>query len=172
MTNGKVRSEIVGRGSSAYEVLHPPNTLGEKVTAAKGTVEDAIARAERALEGLSHNFQDWMEGEVAQLIAARDKMRTDPGRDQSPALLHRVAHDIRGQGATFGLPLATLAADSLCRLIESVEPGRLPPMLIDQHVDAIRAIVAENARGDGSQTARTLVDRLSEVTQDYIRSAS
>ena len=40
-------------------------------------------------------------------------------------------------------------ADSLCRLIEHTpEMKRIPLMLVDQHVDAVRAIVREYPRSD------------------------
>ncbi len=37
---------------------------------------------------------------------------------QQREALFRAAHDIKGQAATLGFPLAAAVADSLCRLIE------------------------------------------------------
>ena len=71
--------------------------------------------------------------------------------------LFLAAHDIKGQAATFGFPLVAPVADSLCRLIEHTpDMARLPFGLIDQHVDAIRAITTKNTRGDSDANAAKL----------------
>jgi len=58
----------------------------------------------------------------------------------------RAAHDIKGQAATFGYPLAAEVADSLCRLVEHAPDQQcVPPALIDQHVDGVRAIMRKDA---------------------------
>ena len=69
------------------------------------------------------------------------------------ALFH-AAHDIKGEAATFGYPFVAASADSLCRLIEHTpDMNRIPIALVDQHVDAVRAIIRENARPDVAQIA-------------------
>ena len=69
---------------------------------------------------------------------------TEAHRDE----LFRAAHDIKGQAATFGFRSSPVA-DSLCRLIEHTpDMKRMPLTLIDQHVDAVRAIMRENTRAD------------------------
>jgi HPt (histidine-containing phosphotransfer) domain-containing protein len=84
--------------------------------------------------------------------------------------LFRCAHDIKGEAATFGFPLVAPPADSLCRLIEHTPDMTLIPLgLIDQHVDAIRAIVRENARPDNAEVARALTQRLREVTDEFLQ---
>jgi len=55
-------------------------------------------------------------------------------------------------------PAIASAADSLCRLIEySPEAARIPSTLIDQHVDAVRAIHREHARSDAKTLGRPSV---------------
>ena len=84
------------------------------------------------------------------------------------ALFH-AAHDIKGEAATFGFPAVAAAADSLCRLIEHTpDPTRIPIKLVDQHVDAVRAIYREYARSDAKDLAATLTERLREVTDEFL----
>ncbi len=57
------------------------------------------------------------------------------------------AHDVKGDSGTFGFPPWPPAADSLCRLLEHTpDLSRIPLAIVDQHVDAVRAIVREYAR--------------------------
>jgi chemotaxis protein histidine kinase CheA len=84
------------------------------------------------------------------------------------ALFHS-AHDIKGEAATFGYPWVAAIADSLCRLIEHTpDMMRIPLMLVDQHVDAVRAMVRESARPDIATIADTLNRRLREVNDEFL----
>jgi len=65
--------------------------------------------------------------------------------------------------------MAAIPAESLCRLIEHTpDLNRIPLTLLDQHVDAIRAIVREIARPDAQETAIVLTHRLCEVTDEFL----
>ena len=47
--------------------------------------------------------------------------------------------------------------------------AEIPLKLVDQHVDAIRAIIREHARPDVADISRALTKRLRDVTDDYLR---
>src|SRR5436309_2742485 len=80
------------------------------------------------------------------------------------------ADDIKGQAATLGFPQVSTVAESLCRLIERVrDPERLPRELIDQHVDAVRAILREQVRPHAEEIATHLSRQLREVSDDFLR---
>lgn len=151
-----------------YEVITPPNSLRETLIELPDGA-DPVARAESALALFSNDYRSWMEAECARLDAARHRIRTH-GIDQARRdALFFAAHDIRGQAATFRYPLAAAGADSLCRLIEHTpNVARIPITLIDQHVDAVRAIVREYARPDIAQVAAALNKRLRQVTDEFL----
>jgi HPt (histidine-containing phosphotransfer) domain-containing protein len=155
-----------------HEVIMPPNKLKKAVFKARpneSPVADPVARAEQALADLSDEFSHWMEKDWLSLDAARRQVKTSGLSKQNGDELFRAAHDIRGQADTFGFPLAAPVADSLCRLIEHTpDPLRIPMVLIDQHVDAIRAIVHKNARGDTDKKAQHLGERLRHVTDEFL----
>ena len=46
--------------------------------------------------------------------------------------------------------------------------ARIPVELVDQHVDAVRAIMRESARPEGAATAQALTKRLREVTGEFL----
>ncbi|WP_291854637.1 Hpt domain-containing protein [Bradyrhizobium sp.] len=151
-----------------YEMITPPNTLREALINLPDG-DDPVARAEAALSMLSDDYASWMETECTRLDTARRNIRAK-GIDKArrDALFH-AAHDIRGQAATLRYPLAAAGADSLCRLVEHTpDVSRIPIALIDQHVDAIRAIVREYARPDIAQIAAALNKRLRLVTDEFL----
>ena len=163
------------KGFLDHEVITPSHTLrnfARKVDAGDdglgGIDFEAIERAEAALAELSSEFDSWMDMEVARLVAARDQAAlafTTPVR----ALVYSASHDIKGEAATFGYPIVGQIADSLCGLLDGItELDRVPVSLVLQHVDAIRAIVREVAKGDHHPVAVALRDRLVSVTTDAL----
>jgi HPt (histidine-containing phosphotransfer) domain-containing protein len=155
---------------SDHEVIVPPNRLQKAVTVAKPSGYDPVARAEEALGNLAGEFGDWMDGECTKLDDARRLVKTEGFAEEIRDALFRCAHDIKGEAATFGFPLVGPPADSLCRLIEHTpDITQIPLGLVDQHVDAIRAIVRENARADIEEVAWNLTRRLREVTDEFLR---
>jgi chemotaxis protein histidine kinase CheA len=154
-----------------HEVIDPPVKLGHLVIKGSGNGFDfdAIARAEKALESLSENFNAWMDEEIEHLVAARATAASMDYSPDSVDTLFHAAHDIKGQAKTLGHPVAADVAAGLCRLISGFdEPTRLPRILVDQHVDAIRAIVREHASEVNTEIAETLARRLSLVTEEVL----
>ena len=152
-----------------HEVITPPHKLRRAITAALPG-DDPVARAEAALSQLSSEFGDWMHAECERLEAARQQVHAQGLTARTHDELFRAAHDIKGEAATFGFPALTGVAESLCRLLEHTpEMARIPIALVDQHVDALRAIAREYSRPDHAEIARVLTTRLREVTDDFLR---
>jgi HPt (histidine-containing phosphotransfer) domain-containing protein len=156
-----------------HEVITPPHALKTAVSVSPDSGDDPIARAERALAQLSPEFSNWMDSELKRLDKARQDIMSK-GFDQTTrdALFHAV-HDIKGEAATFGYPAVAATAESLCRLVEhSPDMTRIPLRLVEQHVDAIRAIVRENGEPNVGAMADKLTRRLREVTDDFLSQAN
>ena len=158
-----------------HEVILPPNKLKKAVQKVVDTTLefDPVAKAEAALAELSKDFSAWMRQECDRLDAARHAMRAGGINQGTRDGLFLAAHDIKGQAATFGFPLVAPVADSLCRLIEHTpEMQRIPMGLVDQHVDAVRAITHKNTRGDSEATAAMLAEKLRHVTDEFLAHAN
>ncbi|MFZ1922268.1 MAG: Hpt domain-containing protein [Xanthobacteraceae bacterium] len=153
-----------------HEVITPSQDLRKAVGPAMDTDDDPVARAEAALVELSSEFASWMQMECERLETARQGAVRGGLTKQTHEALFRAAHDIKGEAATFGYPKAAGIAESLCRLLEHTpEFKRIPLKLIDQHVDAVRAIIREHARPDLSQVADALERMLRDVTDEFLR---
>lgn len=154
-----------------YEVITPPNPLRGAVSPnnGDGDGDDPVARAEEALAQLSSEFSAWMDAECTRLGSARDAVHKAGFTPATREMLFHAAHDIKGEAATFGFPAVAEAADSLCRLIEHTpELDRIPMSLLDQHVDAVRAIIREYARTDVEEVSGALTHKLRSVTDDFL----
>lgn len=157
-----------------HEVIVVPNRLKKAVRVVGAADErDPITDAEEAFEQLSVQFDNWMDDECTQLDRARQLVRAEGFTEAARQSLFRAAHDIKGHGATFGFPLAADVADSLCRVIEhSADLSRVPLAVIDQYVDAVRAIIREHDRADADRTAVALAQGLRVLAAGLVGEAS
>jgi hypothetical protein len=147
------------------QIIQVPNTLRLKVGAAGGRLgaldPAAIAKAEAALKSLSGNFSQWLNDEIAKLEAARQTIRAEGLTPQTTENLYLRAHDLKGLGTTYGFPLITRIAASLCVLTDDADKRTRAPMaLVDAHIDAIRAAVRDDIKTDDHPVGRALAVEL------------
>src|SRR5579871_3913461 len=168
MANSK--SDIEVKKFADHHVITQPNPLRKVLRrVADDDLDDPVARAEKALAGLSGEFNQWMEIEVGRLAAAHAAILKDGFTQKSRGELFRAAHDIKGDAVTFGFPPAGAVAESLCRIIEHApDLSRVPTELIDHHVKAIEAIVCQRTKLDTISMASELSRRLRGVADEYL----
>jgi HPt (histidine-containing phosphotransfer) domain-containing protein len=153
-----------------HEVITPAHPLNKAIVQTSKEDDDPIGRAEAALAQLSKEFGEWMQSECERLEAARQEVVRQGFSEETHGELFRAAHDIKGEAATFGYPAVVGVAESLCRLLEHTPDwARIPLALVEQHVDAVRAIAREYSRSDLASVAGTLTRRLREVTDEFLR---
>ena len=151
------------------QMISVPNTLKAKIGGRFGGIDPAaLAKADAARKGLSDNFGQWMEDELTKLAAARDRVRNEGYNAETAENLYFRAHDLKGLGATYGYPLVTRIAGSLCRLIDDPSTRlRAPAVLLDAHIDAINASVRGKICDVDHPVGKTLVEELERRVKDY-----
>jgi HPt (histidine-containing phosphotransfer) domain-containing protein len=153
-----------------HHVITPPNPLCKVMRLVdEKNFEDPVARAEKALAGLSDEFTKWMTIECDRLAAAHAAILKDGLTAVARDELFRAAHDIKGDAATFGYPFAGAGAESLCRIIEHApDLDRVPAELIAYHINAIQAIVREHTSLGTEVMAKELNRKLRLVADEYL----
>lgn len=144
------------------QVIQVPNTLRLKVGGRFGSVDpSAIAKAEAALKNLSGNFAQWLQDEVTKLETARARVKSEGSNPETLESLYLRAHDLKGLGTTYEFPLITRMAASLCKLIDDKDKRLQAPMvLIDAHIDGIKAAVRDSIKTDDHPVGKILVEEL------------
>ncbi|PHR62514.1 MAG: Hpt domain-containing protein [Robiginitomaculum sp.] len=152
------------------ELIKVPNTLKNKIGGRIGKVNHAaIAKAEAALASLSSNFEEWVADEVTKLEEARRKVSEGGLSGESGKELFGVSHDLKGLGTTYGYPLITQIADSLCSIIHTPELREQAPLrLIDAHVDAVRAAIRGKIKDVNHPVGSMLSSELRKKTQEFL----
>jgi HPt (histidine-containing phosphotransfer) domain-containing protein len=122
----------------------------------------ALARAQAAVAALSRDYQNWARADLdhcrRHLAAARNEPEHRPKHVEA---LFGVAHNIKGQGASFGYPLMTQLGQSLCQLTRQTQPfGDAALALADAHLEVMAAVLDQEARDDGTEVLRAKVAEL------------
>jgi len=154
--------------SNPAQVIRPPNTLRMKVGGGFGVNADAIAKAEEALKAMSAQFGQWLNDEIAKLDKAQADIRDKGFTPETAEQLYFRAHDLKGLGTTYEYPLVTRIAASLCRMLD--DPARrmsAPPVILDAHIDAIRAVVRDEIKTDDHPTGRVLAETLEAKVAEH-----
>ncbi len=172
MANDKRDIEI--KAFADHHVITQPNPLRKVLRRVEARdLDDPVARAEKALAGLSGEFKNWMAIEADRLSAAHAAILKNGFTHENCEELFRAAHDIKGDASTFGYPSAGAAANSLCRIIEHApELAEVPSKLISHHIDAIQAIVRERTKLDNITVATELSRRLRGVSDEFLLRAN
>lgn len=122
---------------------------------------EALKRAEAALAALQQSYIEWAETDYARLDAAWTVCVT--GSDRDGAALRRlfqIAHDMKGQAATFDYPLVGDLGDRLCREVEASAMDGLGPdrrSRLAALIAAIGQVIRERLSGQGGAKGAALL---------------
>jgi len=130
--------------------------------------KNMLRRAETVIAGMTEQYQEIAAQDVSQIEEAVAELEGEPGGH--PMALKRifdVAHDMKGQGETFGYPMITVIGNQLCRFIETLSgaPNADELAVIKLHAKALRVVVAERIKTSDGETAKTLLGGLELVIQ-------
>lgn len=125
------------------------------------TAEDEpdYAEAEAALAALAELYPDYASADVAEMLAHVASLESGavPAAEGAAALF-AIAHNVKGQGASFGYDLMTELGEGLCQLLrhpESVGPAEL--RAVRALVEACATVLAERLTGMGGSRGAALL---------------
>jgi len=132
-------------------------------TGGGGRMSAVLARAEAAVAGLAKDYAAWALADLKKGRAALAAASDDAGqRARHLEALFRVAHDLKGQGTSFGFPLVTKIGQSLCVLTRErardYESRHLD--LARSHLDALELVLTKGIKGEGGKVGAELVAKL------------
>jgi len=112
----------------------------------------ALARAQAAVAALSRDYLNWARADLDQCRQHLAAAQAAPDQS-SPHIeaLFGVAHNIKGQGTSFGYPLMTQLGQSLCQLTRLPSPFDAAKLgLVAAHLEVMASVLDQEARDDGT----------------------
>jgi hypothetical protein len=128
-------------------------------------MEAVLARAQAAVADLAKNYVPNTLVDLDRCTALLKSAREDAGaRASSVKDLYGFAHNIKGQGSSFGYPLVTRIGDSLCTLVRQERDFSDADLdVVQAHLDALRLILIKEIKGEGGEVGAKLVARLENM---------
>jgi len=127
--------------------------------------EELLAAAEAELSKMAEDYPDWVSGLIVKLQEQHGRcVDTPEKRKEHFEEIHHIAHDMKGQGGTFGYPLVSAFSDSLYGFTQS--GGTLDDSqveLVKSHIDAMRAVIRGRVSGDGGEIGVKLTESLNQA---------
>jgi len=131
--------------------------------------EVALEAAQRIFEEMAEDYPDWVNEQIEALYELHRRCVDSP--EQRRGLFEQItaqAHDLKGQGGTFGYPLVTAFAASLNRfstIRHDITDNHVE--IIKAHIDAMRAVIRDRIKGDGGEIGEALQRGLEQVIAKY-----
>ncbi len=121
---------------------------------------NALTAAAAEFEKMAEDYPDWVQNHITELYThCRRSVDTPEERSKYFKRINEIAHDMRGQGGTFGYPLMSHFGDSLydASLFKMGVPISDNHVEIAKaHVDAMNAVIKARINGDGGAIGREL----------------
>ena len=142
-------------------LVRPPKHISEKVPRKGGpTPAAAILKALNAASHQIEGYQGWAVDGLEDLWREfqRSAANGKCGGDQIQKLFD-MAHEIRGQGGSFGFPIISVIGDSLCKFMD----GRAELTVLDLdvvriHIFAMKAVFRQGLKGDCGEAGREIAN--------------
>ncbi len=118
---------------------------------------------------MSSEFGQWLQDELEKLDSAQAGIRDSGYNTATAEALYFRAHDLKGLGSTYQYPLVTRLAGSLCKMMDDPAKRMAAPMvLIDAHIDAIKAVVRDEIKTDDHPTGKMLAETLEARVTEHL----
>lgn len=131
---------------------------------------EALEAAENALSKMAEDYPDWVKGLVGKLQEQHGRcVDTPEKRRDCFETISMIAHDMKGQGGTFGYPLISAFADSLYGFTHvkgDITDNQVE--LVKSHLDAMRAVIRGRISGDGGEIGKKLTQSLNEGIEKHL----
>ncbi len=130
---------------------------------------EALKAAEAEFAKMAEDYPDWVQGHIRNLYDHHGRsVDTPEQRHQHFKALNEIAHDLKGQGGTFGYPLISYFGASLFDCTRPRE-GHLDEHveIVKSHIDAMNAVVEGRVRGGGGEVGEELKATLAQAIEKY-----
>jgi len=152
-------------GPAEVEITEPSFLLKAKAPPTARILSEAIEAAEAAVAELSKDYPRRAGEKVSELDRAFEALPAAGDARDAVEALFAIAHEIRGEGGTFGFPLAAAIAANLCAILEDQDQiGKTLREAIRVHIDSLKLVLSQPIKGDGGEQGAELLHGLQKVS--------
>jgi len=132
---------------------------------------EALAAAENEFEKMAEDYPDWVQGHIRSMYEQLGRCLDAPEeRMKHFTQLSLIAHDMKGQGGTFGYDLISTFGQSLYNFTDTHKNRKIKDNhveIVRAHIDAMKAVIGGRIKGDGGETGTELIASLETAIEKY-----
>jgi len=161
----------IAKGVTFYD---PPPDMRRRFSSAKIDMQKVLD-VQREMDSWSEDFRDWTQDYIKQIDGALAACRASETADRRRPFnsINFLAHEMRGQGGTFGYPLVSQVARSLFDLtLHNLDRSDSCCDLIGEHLRILKAVMRDKIKGDGGIVGRELLTELQRANARFLRNSA
>lgn len=150
-----------------------PNGLKSKFSGGGGAgiIDPGLLdAAEDQIQSMEDDYTHWVQENITQMISEYEALKNEPVNPwRHLQTINKIAHQLQGQGGTFGYNLITTFGKSLVHCTN--HKGDISENLlkfIKAHIDTIQAVLRDKIRGTGGPIGEELTSTLEKARQKYV----
>ena len=136
---------------------------------------EALAKAQAEFAKMAEDYPDWVGSYITSLQKEFEGVKPKPVESRHPNFtrFNQLAHELKGQGGTFGYPLISIFGKSLFEFTGN-NAGMTDNHLeiIKAHIDAMQAVISGRVGGDGGEVGAELVKTLEQAIEKYSKAVN
>ena len=163
----KAAGDKAGKRKAPVRYYRFTNRLKEKAASGLGVTSgeqgsiamEALEAAEAEFDRMSEDYPDWVQGHIKRLNEHLGHCVKSPdSRHNQFKSLQEIAHDMKGQGGTFGYPLISHFGESLYQFTKPREVYSDDDVeIVKAHIDAMNAVIKGRVKGSGGEIGKELL---------------
>lgn len=124
-----------------------------------------VAQAEAAVAALRDSYREQLMVDVAALLDVWAGLENGVPASEVMKQIHSIAHNVKGQGGSFGYDLVTSIGASLCDYIRSGERQSADEInIVHAHIKILKMVGENDIAGTGGETGERIVAKLAALT--------
>jgi len=125
-----------------------------------------VAQAEAAVAALSASYYGQLTSDVKTLSEMWNSLEQGMSVADVLAQIQSLAHNIKGQGGSFGYDLVTAVGASLCDYIRNGERRSVDELnIVHAHIKILKMIADNDISGTGGDTGARIIAKLAALTK-------
>lgn len=150
-----------------HNLSFPPNKIKEKIGHG-GFSEESIERATEIVQKYVAEFDERAKKIAQELDTCIKKMPQGVDVEVNPMLferIYKIAHDLKGEGATFGHPVISIISNYLLTYLDRHDAKCLNTEIVKNHGDALMTILKHGIKETDNHIVKEICTDLQKLVQ-------